>query len=638
MANKSKVQSVEPDIADLVNGWLKSYGLDYKLEQASLNSEIDKALDEYHSKSGGKGGNRPDAKLLLKDKYETFYPVLIEYKGYKDKLVKLDTDGIVDNKKDKNEPNYTNIKSYAVNGAIHYANAILHYTSYTRIIAIGVTGYKDEFGKLQHEIGVYYVSADKNNLGFGQRVGDYTDLSFLKPSHFDEFVEKLNELSLTQAEIDKLKEKREKEINISLVKLNNDIYKEETGLGENDRIYLVAATIIATLGAEGVKPLEKSDLGSSTESGETDGDKIIRKITSFLKKKQLPQQKQLQRRISLKNFSKYISLFIIMTIILVTTFPMTACNKENADNSVKKITLCEVTHSIFYAPQYVAIENGYFADEGLELTVTNGFGADKVMTALISGDADIGFMGSESSIYVYAEGSDDYAVNFAGLTQRAGNFLVRREANDNFEWSELKGKTVIGGRAGGMPQMLFEYILKKNNINPETDLEILQNVDFGSTSAAFTSGIGDYTVEFEPSATLLEQQGEGHVIASLGVESGYVPYTAYCAKKSYIKKNPDVIQKFTNATQKGLDYVNTHSSAEIAAIIAPQFKETDIATITAIVERYKSQDTWKTSTVFTEDSFNLLQDILTQAGELKSPVPYSSLVTTEFSEKALNKQ
>ena len=189
-----------------------------------------------------------------------------------------------------------------------------------------------------------------------------------------------------------------------------------------------------------------------------------------------------------------------MTIILIATFPLTACNKDKNDNSIKKITLCEVTHSIFYAPQYVAIENGYFADEGLELTVTNGFGADKVMTALISGDADIGFMGSESSIYVYAEGSDDYAVNFAGLTQRAGNFLVGREANDNFEWSELKGKTVIGGRAGGMPQMLFEYILKKNNINPETDLEILQNVDFGSTSAAFTSGIGDYTVEFEPSA------------------------------------------------------------------------------------------------------------------------------------------
>ena len=308
------------------------------------------------------------------------------------------------------------------------------------------------------------------------------------------------------------------------------------------------------------------------------------------------------------------------------------------ENSTVKITLSEVAHSIFYAPQYVSIELGYFEDESIDLNLVTGFGADKVMTALVSKEADIGFMGSESSIYVYQEGSTDYAVNFAQLTQRAGNFLVSRDNETDFKWDNLKGKTVIGGRAGGMPQMLFEYILKKNNINPETDLEILQNVDFGSTSAAFTSGIGDYTVEFEPSATLLEQQGEGHVIASLGVESGYVPYTAYCAKKSYIKKNPDVIQKFTNATQKGLDYVNTHSSAEIAAIIAPQFKETDIATITAIVERYKSQDTWKTSTVFTEESFNLLQDILTQAGELKSPVPYSSLVTTEFSEKALNKQ
>ena len=289
--NSNNKKSVEPDIADMVNGWLKSYGLDYKLEQASLNAEIDKALEEYHSKSGGKGGNRPDVKLLLKDKYGVSYPVLIEYKGYKDKLVKLDADGIVDNKKDRNEPNYANIKSYAVNGAIHYANAILHYTSYTKIIAIGVTGNKDN-GKLQHEIGVYYVSVDKNNLGFGQKVGDYTDLSFLKPSHFDKFVEKLNELSLSQAEIDRLKEKREQEINVSLLKLNNDIYKEESGLGENDRVYLVAATIIATLGADGVKPLEKSDLKSSVENGETDGDKIIRKIKSFLSKKNLPIQKQ----------------------------------------------------------------------------------------------------------------------------------------------------------------------------------------------------------------------------------------------------------------------------------------------------------------------------------------------------------
>ena len=337
----------------------------------------------------------------------------------------------------------------------------------------------------------------------------------------------------------------------------------------------------------------------------------------------------------MKNFSKYISLFIIMTIILVTTFPMTACNKEKTDNSVKKITLCEVTHSIFYAPQYVAIENGYFADEGLELTVTNGFGADKVMTALISGDADIGFMGSESSIYVYAEGSDDYAVNFAGLTQRAGNFLVGREANDNFDWAELKGKTVIGGRAGGMPQMLFEYILKNNGLDPETDLTIDQSIDFGSTAAAFTGDTSaDFTVEFEPSATLLEQEGTGYVVASLGTDSGYVPYTSYSAKASFLEDHPKTIQKFTNALQKGMDYVSTHSAEEIATVIAPQFPETDLATVTAIVTRYYQQDTWKDNLIFNEESFQLLQDILQDAGELSRRTEYTDLVTTSFAQKA----
>lgn len=287
-----KIQSVEPNIADLCNGWLKSYGLDYKLEQESLNTEIDKALDEYYSKNGGSGGNRPDAKLLLQDKYGNFYPVLIEYKGYKDKLVKLDADGVVANRTDKNEPNFKNINSYAVNGAVHYANAILHYTSYNKIIAIGVTGYKDAFGELCHEIGVYYVSSDKENLGYGQEVGKYQDLSFLKAPYFDEFIEKIKTLSLSQEEIDKLKEKRENEINISLVKLNNDIYKNETGLGESDRVYLVAATIIATLGTDGVAPLEKDKLESSTEKGSTDGEIILRKIDSFLSVKGLPEQKR----------------------------------------------------------------------------------------------------------------------------------------------------------------------------------------------------------------------------------------------------------------------------------------------------------------------------------------------------------
>ncbi|VYS98815.1 N-6 DNA methylase [Campylobacter ureolyticus] len=288
---KIKNQSVEPNIADIANGWLKSYELDYKLEQESLNNEIDKALNEYYSKNGGVGGNRPDAKLLLQDKEMKFYPILIEYKGYKDKLIKLDNDGNVENKTAKNESNFKNINSYALNGAVHYANAILHYTSYSEIIAIGMTGYKDEFDELKHEIAVYYVS--KENFGIGQKVGEFNDFSFLKKENFDNFIEKIKELKLSQSELEKLKSQRETEINTSLIKLNNDIYQNEKGLGENDRVYLVAASIMATLGVAGkVSPLEKEDLESSTEQGNTDGDIILRKINAFLSTKNLPKDKK----------------------------------------------------------------------------------------------------------------------------------------------------------------------------------------------------------------------------------------------------------------------------------------------------------------------------------------------------------
>jgi hypothetical protein len=284
-------KSIEPNIAELANGWLKSFNLPYKLEQASLNQEIDNALNDYHSKSGGKGGNRPDSKLLLKDKQLNSYPILIEYKGYKDKLIKLNVDGQVDNLTAKNEPNFKNIKDFAVNGAVHYANAVLHHTSYTDIIAIGVTGFKDDSGALQHEIGVYYVS--KDNLGAGQKVGDYADLSFLSDKHFDDFVEKVKSLSLTDEELDKLKTQREKEIDVSLRKLNHDIYQNERGLGENDRVYLVAASIIATIGIPNeVPPLEKSELKSQSYEGGRDGDIIVRRITAFLEKKGLPQDKK----------------------------------------------------------------------------------------------------------------------------------------------------------------------------------------------------------------------------------------------------------------------------------------------------------------------------------------------------------
>lgn len=305
----AKIQSVEPNVADLANGWMRSYKLDYKLEQESLNTEIDRALDEYFSKNGGVGGNRPDAKLLLRDKNMVNYPVLIEYKGYKDKLVALDSEGKVANKTAKNQPDFKHINSYAVNGAVHYANALLHYTSYTDIIAIGMTGYKTEAGKLEHEIGVYYVS--KSNFGIGQKIDNYTDFSFLKKSNFDNFIEKVKRLKLTPDEIEKLKEQREREINASLVKLNNDIYQNEKGLSERDRVYLVAASIIATLGVPGrVAALEKSELKSSTETGNRDGDIILRKIKAFLDEKNLPQEKRdmivrtLQNTLTTDNINK----------------------------------------------------------------------------------------------------------------------------------------------------------------------------------------------------------------------------------------------------------------------------------------------------------------------------------------------
>lgn len=338
-----------------------------------------------------------------------------------------------------------------------------------------------------------------------------------------------------------------------------------------------------------------------------------------------------------------------MTLLLFTgcsTEP--PISEENASNeesisdedtsslpALTEVTLNEVAHSIFYAPMYVAIEEGYFEDEGIDLTIVTGFGADKTMTAVISGSADIGFMGSESSIYTYNEGANDYVVNFAQLTQRAGNFLVARENATDFKWEDLKGKDVLGGRKGGMPEMVFEYILKQNGIDPEKDVNIDQSIDFGSTAAAFSGGQADYTVEFEPSATALEQEGDGYVVASLGVDSGYVPYTAFSAKQSYIQENPEIIQGFTNALQKGMDYVQEHTPEEIAAVIAPQFKETDLDTITTIVTRYYEQDTWKDNLVFEEESFELLQDILEEAGELTERAPYGDLVTTEFAEEAI---
>lgn len=334
------------------------------------------------------------------------------------------------------------------------------------------------------------------------------------------------------------------------------------------------------------------------------------------------------------------SLFLVTITLLSTLCFLTGCSSQSPsapDPAQKKVILNEVAHSIFYAPMYVAMEEGYFEQEGIELELVTGYGADKTMTALLTGEADIGFMGAESTLYTYAEGHSDYAVNFAQLTQRAGNFLVAREPIQNFSWEMLKGKNVLGGRAGGMPEMVFEYILSQNNIN-KTDLSIDQSIDFGSTAAAFSGGQGDFTLEFEPHATALEQKGDGYVVASLGEASGYVPYTSFSARKSFIEENPDTILSFTMALQKGMEYCHTHSPAEIAKIIQPQFKETDLTTIETIVSRYASQDTWKTDLIFSEDAFMLLQNILIDAGELETALPYADLVNTTYAEQVTTSQ
>lgn len=316
------------------------------------------------------------------------------------------------------------------------------------------------------------------------------------------------------------------------------------------------------------------------------------------------------------------------TEISETTATVTDTNIDE----LTPVTLNEVAHSVFYAPMYVAIEEGYFSEEGIDLELVTGFGADKTMAALISGEAEIGFMGPETTIYTYQQGSTDIVMNFAQLTQRAGNFLVAREDVSDFSWNDLVGTTVLAGRAGGMPQMVFEYILKENGIDPVNDLEMIQNIDFGATAAAFTGGQGDFTVEFEPSATLLESEGGSYVIASLGVDSGYVPYTAFSATTSYMDENPEIIQGFTNAIQRGIDTCNSATSEEIAVMIAAQFPDMDLITLATIIERYDEQDTWKDELTFEEDAFELLQDILESAGELEGRVEYDALVDTTFTQ------
>ena len=337
----------------------------------------------------------------------------------------------------------------------------------------------------------------------------------------------------------------------------------------------------------------------------------------------------------MKNLKKYL---ITILVIAVVAAVMTTCillNKKEDTAELKTIRVNEVTRSVFYAPQYVAIKNGYFAEEGLDIELTTGQGADKVMTAVLSGQSDIGFAGPEASIYVYNEGKEDHTQVFAQMTQKDGSFLVSKEKTDKFSWQDLKGKTVIPGRKGGVPYMTFEYVLKKNGLNPQKDLVLDDSIKFDLMAGAFAGGDAEYVTLFEPTASMTEAAGKGYVVASVGEAAGEIPYTAYFAKKSYMEQNSDVIQGFTNAIYKGEKWVKEHTAAEIVEAIKEFFPDTDVKMLEAAVQSYMDIDAWKSDPILKKESFDLLQTVMKEAGELEKEGDYNKIVNNSYAEKAI---
>lgn len=320
----------------------------------------------------------------------------------------------------------------------------------------------------------------------------------------------------------------------------------------------------------------------------------------------------------------------VLAVLAVSTSLLAGCAKDTAI----QVNIGEVTRSVFYAPQYVALEQGYFEEEGLEVGLQTIPGGDKTMTALLSGAIDVALVGSETSIYVYQQGTEDPVINFAQLTQRDGTFLFARD-NADFDWEELKGSEFLGQRKGGMPQMSLEFAMEKKGIDPGSDLELIQNIDFANIAGAFASGTGDYVQLFEPQASIFEQEGRGKVVASIGVESGYLPYTVFMAKQSYIGKNEETVQKFTDALHRAQMWVESHSPQEIADVILPYFEGTDKAIVVSAVERYKGQDTYAADPVIDEEEWNNLLDVIDRAGELQERVPSSAIVDNTFAEQAV---
>lgn len=321
--------------------------------------------------------------------------------------------------------------------------------------------------------------------------------------------------------------------------------------------------------------------------------------------------------------------FVLLCVAFLFLFTFSACSQSKTET----IKLAEVTHSIFYAPLYVAMSEGFFEDEGLNVELTTTWGGDKTMTALLSDGADIALVGSETSIYVHAQGSKDPIINFAQLTQTDGTFLVSREKMDSFEWEQLKDSTFLGQRKGGMPQMVGEFVLKQHGIDPRSDLELIQNVDFANIPSAFASGTGDFVQLFEPTASIFEKEGTGYIVASFGTESGNVPYTTFMSKQSFLDENEDAAKKFTAAIYRAQQWVQEKSVEEIAQSIAPQFEDTELEIIETVVERYKDQGSFSTDPILGEDEWNNLQDIMDEAGELPMRVDYETLVNTSYAEE-----
>ncbi len=330
-----------------------------------------------------------------------------------------------------------------------------------------------------------------------------------------------------------------------------------------------------------------------------------------------------------------IIITMVLIIIIGITIGKTVHDKRNNNNDIKTIKVSEVTRSVFYAPQYVAINNGYFKENGIEIELTTGQGADAVMTSVLSNQVNIGFAGPEASIYVYNEGKEDYTQVFAQMTKKDGSFLVSKEKTDKFNWQDLKGKTVIPGRKGGVPYMTLEYVLKKNDIDPKNDLTLDDSIKFDLMAGAFSSGNAQYVTLFEPTASLIQKQGKGYIVASVGEEAGEIPYTAYFAKKSYIQKNEDTIQGFTNAIYKGQQWVKENSAKEIAKSVQSFFPDTDLELLENVIQNYKDIDAWNETPVLKESAFQLLQEVMTTAGELKQKAPYEKIVNNAYAEKSI---